>query len=125
MQNKKKLITISALVSIVVITIIGIYIYSQRLTYTKEFTYLPEVRGMKVEKYEKPKDSQFGNAIYKIEGKRYKSFLPKYKKFLVKDGWKITKEKSPENLEATKDNHVAKLNVVDSKEGLTILIWTK
>lgn len=122
MENKKPLIII---VILAVIAIIAITTYSQRVTYTEEFTYLPQIKGMEIEKYEEAKDDQFGNAIYKIQGEKYEDFLTKYEKILSKDGWKITEENKPENLEATKGEHIARINVVDSKEDLMILLWSK
>lgn len=98
---------------------------SQKVSYLEEFSYLPGVTGMKVDQFEEAEGDGFANAIYKIKDEDYEDFLDKYEEILLKDGWEIAEENKPENLEATKDDHIARINVVDSKEELMILIWAK
>ncbi|KEI16747.1 hypothetical protein [Clostridium haemolyticum] len=122
MKNKKILYSIIAI--IVIIT--GIFIFnSRKITYTKEFTYLPQYKNMRVEKCQPVKDNQFGNAVYKLEGVDYKKFINNYVKILKRDGWTVVKENKPEDIEVKKDKHIAKIHAVDSKDYVTILIWTK
>lgn len=122
MRNKKILYSIVA----IIIVIVGIAAFnSRKITYTKEFTYLPQYKNMTVDKYQEPKNNQFGNAIYKLKGVQYKEALNGYEKILKRDGWKITKDNKPEHIEAQKSNHIVKINAVDSKGYITILIWTK
>lgn len=122
MKNRKILYSIIAIILI----IIGIFIFnSRKITYTKEFSYLPQYKNMKVEKCQSVKDNQFGNAIYKLEGVEYKDFIDNYGKVLKRDGWTIIKENKPEDIEVKKDKHIAKIHAVNCKDYVTILIWTK
>ena len=122
MKNKKIITGVLAL--IIIVTAVVIFNLT-KITYTKEFSYLPKYKNMLVNKYEPSKNEQFGNAVYYVSNGDYEKFLTKYQKVLEKDGWKITVDKKPENLEATKDKHIVRINVVNSKEKLMLLIWTK
>lgn len=122
MKNKKILAGVVALVIIVA----AIVIYNlNKVTYTKEFTYLPQYKSMQAQKYQKPKGNQFGNAIFKVEGVKSNDYFDNYKKILKKDGWTIVKENKPTYMEAKKDKHIAKINIMDAKSYLNILIWSK
>lgn len=121
---KKKSIIISLICMAIIVGIIFLF-NSQKIVYTKEYNYLPQYKNMIVDKYEPSKNDQFGNAIYKLKGVDYNDFLNKYEKVLVRDGWKVTGGKKPENIEVTKGEHIAKINAVNSKDYITILIWTK
>ncbi|WP_050608142.1 hypothetical protein [Clostridium niameyense] len=122
MKNKKTILS-----SIVILIIIlGAFIFnSQRISYTKEFTYHPKYKNMQVQKSESAKRDNLGNAVYKVKGTKYKSYLKGYKRVLEKDGWKIIKDNNLENIEAKKDGHITKINVVDAKDHLIVLVWTK
>ncbi|WP_032122646.1 hypothetical protein [Clostridium amazonitimonense] len=123
MKNKKILYSVMGIILIIIIGVVSFN--SRKITYTKEFGYLPQYKNMKVEKYQPSEKEQFGNAIYKLEGVEYKNFINNYGKILKRDGWTIVKENKPEDIEVKKDNHVVKIHVVDSKDYLIILIWTK
>lgn len=123
MKNKK--ILYGTIIGIIIVIIVVFAFNSRKMTYTKEFTYLPQYKSMKVDKYQPTKNNQFGNAVYKLQGAQYKQALNDYEKILKRDGWKITKDGKPEHVEAEKSNHVVKINAVDSKGYVTILIWTK
>ena len=110
------------IVTVLIISILAITGCSPKVTYLEEFSYLPAVEGMEVDDFEEAKGDGFGNAIYKIADEDYEDFLDKYEEILVKDGWEITEENKPENLEATKDNHTARINVVDINEELQVSV---
>lgn len=122
MKNKKIIYSILVII-LIIVGIISVNL--RKIKYTKEFTYLPQYKNMKVDKYEPTKEEQFGNAVYKVENEDYDTYLKKYEKVLKKDGWKINKDEKPSTIEAEKGKHIVKINVVDSKESLIVLIWTK
>lgn len=122
MKNRKILYSIIGII-IVIVGVIGFN--SRKITYTKEFTYLPQYKNMKVEKYQKVQNNQFGNAVYKLQRAQYKEALNGYEKILKRDGWTIVKENKPEDIEVKKEKHIAKIHAVNSKDYVIILVWTK
>lgn len=120
LNNKLVLALLSML--LVTLTVTGC---SANVSYLDEFAYLPAVEGMEIEDYEEAEGDNFGNAIYKIEREDYEDFLANYEEILAEDGWEIVEDDKPEHLEATKDDHVARINVVDGEDELTILLWGK
>lgn len=125
MRNKKGLVIVGLATICVVMTIIIFLNNNSKVSYTKEFAYLPKYKNMQVETFEDTKDGQFGNAVYTLKGVKYKTFLSKYEKVLIRDGWKVAEDKKPESIEVTKGDHIARINAVDSKSYITILLWTK
>jgi len=123
-MKKSKKIIIGA-IALAIIAAIIVAFNLTKVTYTKEFNYLPQYTDMKVVQFTPPKNEQFGNAVYYVSNEDYQKFLTNYQKVLQRDGWKITQDKKPENLEATKDKHIVRINVVNAKGKLTVLIWTK
>lgn len=122
MKNKKWILTI---ITLGIITAALIFNMNNRVKYTNEYPYLPTYKNLQVDKYELPKNGQFGNAIYYVKESKYDNFLLEYQKIFVKDGWKITSDKKPESFEAVKGEHIAKVNAVNSKDKIIVLIWTK
>lgn len=124
-MKKKSKVIISSSVTIIILFAVLVGILNSKVKYTKEFSYLPQCKEMKLEQSEPGKDDQFGNAVYKVKNEGYDTYLKKYEKVLKKDGWKINKDEKPSSIEAEKDKHILRINVVDSKDSLTVLIWTK
>lgn len=124
MKNKKNLYGILALVLILVVGSIAIY-SSRKITYTKEFEYIPKYKNMVSEKYEPAKDGAFGNAVYYVDGVKYEDYLKNYQKLLERDGWKVEKDNKPNDMELTKGEHILRINAVNSKDKLIVLLWTK
>lgn len=124
-MKKKSKVIISSIVAITILVVAVVGVLNNKVKYTKEFSYLPQCKEMKLEQSEPGKDDQLGNAVYKVENEDYDTYLKKYEKVLKKDGWKINKNEKQSSIEAEKDKHIARINVVDSKDSLTVLIWTK
>ncbi|HEY8890088.1 MAG TPA: hypothetical protein VIM70_07510 [Clostridium sp.] len=124
MKNKKIITGILALIIIVIATVV-IILNLSKVTYTKEFRYLPKYKNMLVNKFEPSKGEQLGNAVYYVSNGDYEKYLTKYQKVLEKDGWKITVDKKPVSIKTTKEKHIATINVVNADKKLMILIWTK
>ncbi len=124
MKKKKTIIAIIIPIIIIAILIIAYTVYKFKVSNLKEFTYIPEIESTKIERFEPSKDGNFGNASYKVKGD-YNTYLVNYKKQLEKDGWKISSEKEKSFLEAKKDEHVLRIQVVNTKGELTVLLWSK
>lgn len=125
MKNKKILFGVAAIV-VAIIVVATVVVYNlNKVTYTKEFSYFPQYKGMKVQKYQPAKNKEFGNAIFKVEDVKYKDFLNNYESILKKDGWNIVKAAKPMDLEAKKNGHIVRIHVLDSKGYLTVLIWSR
>lgn len=121
---KKKKIAYGVMFMLIIIG--GIFIlYSNGVRYTNEFVYLPKYKSMKADTYQPIQENQFGNAVYTLKKVKYENFLANYEKVLLKDGWQVTQDKKPESIEVTKGEHIARINAVNSKDYITILIWTK
>ena len=122
---KKRTIIICAVALVLIVTAVVVIFNLTKVTYTKQFSYLPKYNNMQVDKYTPPKGNQFGNAVYNVANGDYNSFLTNYEKVLQKDGWKITLDKKPANIEATKAKHIVRINVVKAKAKLAMFVWAK
>ena len=78
-----------------------------KTTYTKEFSYLPSQKTMTLKSSVKATETAMGVSRYIIKNTKVDAAIADYEKVLTKDGWKITKTKTPVVLTATKDSHVA------------------
>ena len=76
-----------------------------KVTYTKEFSYLPSQKEMTLKSFEKPTKDRMGVATYVVKNQKSKDVIETYQKQLKKDGWKITDDKKPASITAEKEGH--------------------
>jgi hypothetical protein len=87
---------------------------TRKVPYTKEIPYLPSMQGMVFEKEEKSNEKS-KNYVYDINNTTYEKVLENYEPILKKDGWKITEDKKPTYISATKgENNVI---LIPQKDG--------
>ncbi|NMM65110.1 hypothetical protein HBE96_21225 [Clostridium sp. P21] len=93
-----------------------------KITYTKEFEYLPSYKQMTLKTFQKPTKDGMGIATYTIKNKKSKDVLESYEKQLKKDGWKITEDKKPTSITAEKEGHKAVIVPTQNKEDVLLTI---
>jgi len=96
-----------------------------KVTYTKEFSYLPIQKAMTLKAFVKPTKKQMGVATYVVKNIKSKEALENYEKQLKKDGWKITIDKKPISITAEKDGHKTVIVPTQTKEDVQLTVVSK
>lgn len=117
---------------LIIISVMFLSIFSSctstKITYTKEYPFLPAYEGMSLEKFTPaPTNEGLGDASYIIKDAKLEDILSKYEKILSKDGWKITKDDKPGAIIIEKDKHKALLvtQLTGDKNSVRMLIFAK
>lgn len=115
-----------ALIIIAVVVFSLTLISCNKVTYTKEFSYLPDQKEMTLMKnFQKSTKDKMGTATYLIKNKKSKEVLDEYEKQLKKNGWKITQDKKPTLISAEKKEHKVILAPTQNKEDVQLTIVSK
>lgn len=120
MRLLKKILSILIVVSLAIFTI-----SCSKVTYTKEFPYLPSYKEMTLKNFEESTKDKMGIATYVIKNKKPSDVLKDYEKQLKKDGWKITEDKKPASIAAEKDGHKTIIVPAQDKEDVFLTIVSK
>lgn len=91
----------------------------------KEFPYIPKHEGMVLQDFHKGENGEFSDATYSLEGVKADTYLTEYKEILVKDGWEVIDESSPEKLSVKKDDKTAIFILSESESGILLMILSK
>lgn len=83
-----------------------------KITYTKEFTYLPSYNGVQSTKYTPANTKQpLAKAQYTIKNTQDAKVFEDYETILKKDGWTITQEVKVISFSAKKENHLVNVSI--------------
>ncbi len=115
--------TLLILVVVMIMTILACA-PKEKITYTKEFPYLPAHEAMKLQEFEEGPQGGFGRAVYEIEGE-FDSFLANYEEILKKDSWEITDDKKPDAMTVTKGENTAVMTLYDLEGTTTLIVLAK
>jgi len=105
---------------------------SPRVTYTKEFPYLPAYKNMTLETAEgdaEEEDTQAaGEPIkrtYIVQNVPAENVLAEYEEILNEDGWTTTLDGKPQMIEVKKDEHEAMIIVYEQDDAVKMDITAK
>ena len=96
-----------------------------KITYTKEFSYLPSQKEMTLKSFVKPTKDAMGTATYTIKSKKSKEVLDAYEKQLKNDKWNITKDKRPASIAAEKAGHKVVIVPTQIKDDVQLTVMSK
>lgn len=96
-----------------------------KVTYTKEFSYLPSQKEMTLKNFNKPTEDKMGTAIYILKNKKSEDVLNEYEKQLKKDEWKITEDKKPNLIKAEKGEHKVIIIPTQNDQDVQLTIVSK
>jgi predicted small lipoprotein YifL len=92
-----------------------------KITYTKDFTYLPSYNGIKSTQYTPPtKKTSLATARYTINNTTDTKVFENYENTLKQDGWTITNAQKYFAISAKKGTHTA--NILVQKSGKNVLL---
>lgn len=105
-----------------------------RISYTKEFPYLPSYKNMVAELEEKNEKqgqenekqlSELQKVTYTIKNAELENVLTEYETILHKDGWKTTLDGKPNMLQLEKENHTALIIVYNQDNAVRLEVTSK
>ncbi|MEW8955362.1 hypothetical protein [Clostridium sp.] len=97
----------------------------KKVEYTKEFEYVPEYKGMKLEEKEDATEDKMGTAKYTIENAKAEDVLNEYEKNFKKDGWEVTQDDKPISLTFEKEDHKAIIVSTQKEDNVELTIVSK
>lgn len=99
---------------------------NNNITYTEEFDYIPKHEAMALDSYaEAEAADQFSDALYKLNGVNFDTFLEEYQTILEKDGWEITEDKKPISISAQKGERIAVFLLSESDGGILMMVLAR
>ncbi len=105
---------------------------SPRISYTKEFPYLPSYNNMVAKSNEmengvenEEQTGELKKVTYTIKDVDIENILTEYEKILQDDGWKITLDGKPNMLQIEKDEHTALIVVYSGDNEVLMDITSK
>lgn len=97
-----------------------------QIAYTEEFDYIPKHEAMVLDSHAEAEEAdQFSDALYKLDGVNFDTFLEEYQTLLEKDGWEITEDKKPISISAQKDERVAVFLLSESDSGILMMVLAR
>jgi ABC-type oligopeptide transport system substrate-binding subunit len=97
-----------------------------KITYTKEFTYLPSYNGVKATSFTPAtKKAPLGIAKYTIKNTTDTKLYEDYESILKNDGWTITKDQKYYSIVAKKDKHIADILIQKTGKDIILMVISK
>jgi uncharacterized lipoprotein YehR (DUF1307 family) len=97
-----------------------------KISYTKEFTYLPSYNGVKATSFTAAtKKNQLGIAKYTVKNVTDTKVYEDYEGILKNDGWTITKDKKYFSIVAKKNKHIADIIIQKAGKDIILMVISK
>lgn len=97
-----------------------------KITYTKEFTYLPSYNGVKTTQFTPATaKAPLATAKYTVKNTKDTEVYQNYESILKKDGWTITQQKKYFSISAKKGTHIANVLIQKLGNDIELIILSK
>jgi hypothetical protein len=121
-----KKILYTLLPAVVCFALIAFGINASKVTYTKEFSYLPAYSSkIKADSVSQPNKAGFILGNYTLKNTNNTKVFQDYENILKKNGWTVTKEQKPTSFTIKKDSHQTTILLLQKSKDVKMLISSK